>query len=81
MQAFTIRSLRTILVAGTLFLAAVTASAQQEVSPDHFEGPGAGPATKTKVVKAQKHATAHKAQATKQVASNKKNSTTDVAGK
>lgn len=78
MQALTIRSLSTILVAGAMLLAAVTASAQQEVSPDHFEGPGAGPA-KAHVTKVHKQTTAHK-QAAK-VASAKKTPATDVAGK
>jgi len=79
MQALTIRSLRTILVVGALFLATVTtAAAQQEVSPDHFEGPGAGPA-KAHVTKVHKQTASHK-QTAKQVA-NKKSSNTDVAGK
>ena len=80
MQASTIRSIRTILMAAAMFLVAISATAQQEVSPDHFEGPGAGPG-KAKVTKVQKQTTAHKTQATKQTASNKKSSTTDVAGK
>ena len=80
MQAFTIRSLRTIVVAGAIFLAAVTAVAQQEVSPDHYEGNGAGPASKAHVTKVHKQTSARK-QTAKQVASNKKPSTTDAAGK
>ena len=80
MQAFTIRSLRTILVAGAMFLAAVSVAAQQEVSPDHYEGNGAGPATKAQVTKVHKQTSARK-QTTKQVASNKKSSSTDAAGK
>ena len=80
MQAITIRSLKTILVAGFMLLATVTvAAAQQEVSPDHYEGPGAGPA-KAHVTKVRKQTTAHK-QTAKQVASTKKSSTADVAGK
>ena len=80
MKALTIRSLKTILVASAMFLATVTAAAQQEVSPDHYEGPGAGPA-KAHVTKVRKPTTGARKQTAKQVASNKKPATTDAAGK
>ena len=80
MQAFTTRSLRAILVTGAMLLATISVAAQQEVSPDHYEGNGAGPATKAQVAKVRKQTAARK-QTTKQVASNKKPATTDAAGK
>ena len=50
------RALKTFLVAGAMLLAALTAAAQQEVAPDHFDGSENNTVRAAKAVKVQKKA-------------------------
>ena len=74
------RALSTILVAGALLLATNTVAAQQEVAPDHFDGPAATQKAQPKVRKVAAHKNVHTG---KHVAAVKKTaaSSTDAAGK
>jgi len=72
---------RLLVVAGAMLLATLTAAAQQEVAPDHYDGQGAGPAQKVQPVKTQHKAAVHKAAAAKHVASAKKSNGQEAAGK
>lgn len=50
------RALKTLLAAGAMLLATLTAAAQQEVAPDHFDGTESNAARTVKPAKVQKQA-------------------------